>query len=661
MMALPMQSAGAIGGGSGTISLTALGTAITQNFDTLASSGTTNILTIPGWYLDESGTSTTNNGQYAAGTGSGTAGDTYSFGTSAERAFGGLLSGTLTPTIGAAFVNNTGANITALVVSYNGEQWRIGNTAAARDDRIDFQYSTDAISLITGTWTDVNLLDFTNLVKTAATAAALDGNNPANRTAVSSTISGLSIPNGATFWIRWTDFNATGADDGLSVDDFSITPNSSPLPNLSVGDVTQNEGNSGTTTFSFNVSLSAPAGAGGVTFDIATADNTATTADNDYVARSLTGQTIAAGQSAATFDVTVNGDTNYEFDESFFVNVTNVTGATLVDGQGQGTITNDDVAACSPTYTAIYAIQGSGAASPLNGQTGVTTQGVVVGDFQGAAGHNGFYLQDTTGDGNVLTSDGIFVFVPSANTQFFGVDVNVGDVVQLTGRATEFNTMTEIDNVTALTVCSTATPLAPTSVTLPETTNGDLERYEGMLISIPQTLTVEQNFFQGRYGQITLGVNRLYQATNNYPASSPQAIAAADLNARSLIVLDDGWSGQNPNPIPYIGQDNTLRAGDTVTGLVGTLDYGPINSDTSIRDYRLQPTSAPTITRVNPRPASPAAVGGNVKVASFNVLNYFNGDGQGGGFPTSRGATTRQSSPASVTRSSPRSRQLTRP
>ena len=497
-------------------SLTALGTAITQNFDTLASSGTTNILTIPGWYLDESGTSTTNNGQYAAGTGSGTAGDTYSFGTSAERAFGGLLSGTLTPTIGAAFVNNTGANITALVVSYNGEQWRIGNTAAARDDRIDFQYSTDAISLITGTWTDVNLLDFTvselkqlRLQRHSMEIIlliVLQCHQP---------FQGYLFPMERLSGFAGRDFNATGADDGLSVDDFSITPNSSPLPNLSVGDVTQNEGNSGTTTFSFNVSLSAPAGAGGVTFDIATADNTATTADNDYVARSLTGQTIAAGQSAATFDVTVNGDTNYEFDESFFVNVTNVTGATLVDGQGQGTITNDDVAACSPTYTAIYAIQGSGAASPLNGQTGVTTQGVVVGDFQGAAGHNGFYLQDTTGDGNVLTSDGIFVFVPSANTQFFGVDVNVGDVVQLTGRATEFNTMTEIDNVTALTVCSTATPLAPTSVTLPETTNGDLERYEGMLISIPQTLTVEQNFFQGRYGQITLGVNRLYQATNN--------------------------------------------------------------------------------------------------------------------------------------------------
>ncbi|HSL43821.1 MAG TPA: ExeM/NucH family extracellular endonuclease [Anaerolineales bacterium] len=639
LMALPMQSAGAIGGGSGTISLTTLGTAYTQNFDTLASSGTTNSLTIPGWYLDEAGTSTTNNGQYAAGTGSGTSGDTYSFGTSTERAFGGLLSGTLTPTIGAALVNNTGANITALVVSYNGEQWRIGNTAAARDDRLDFQYSTDATSLITGTWTDVNLLDFTSPVKTAATAAALDGNNPANRTAVSSTISGLSIPNGATFWIRWTDFNPTGADDGLSVDDFSVTPNSSALPNLSVGDVTQTEGNSGTTTFSFNVSLSAPAPAGGVTFDIATADNTATTADNDYVANSLAGQTIAAGQSASTFNVTVNGDTATETDETFFVNVSNASGATIADGQGQGTITNDDAAACTTTYTPIYQIQGSGSASPLSGQTGVTTQGVVVGDFQGATGHNGFYLQDATGDANGLTSDGVFVFVPSASP-FFSVDVNAGDVVQLTGRVTEFNTLTEIDNVTALTVCGTTTPLAPTPVTLPETTNGDLERYEGMLISIPQTLTVQQNFFQGRYGQITLGVDRLYQATNTYDAGSPQAIAAADLNARSLIVLDDGWSGQNPNPIPYIGQDQTLRAGDTVTGLVGTLDYGPINSDTNIRDYRLQPTASPTITRVNARPAAPEAVGGNVKVASFNVLNYFNGDGQGGGFPTSRGANT---------------------
>ena len=83
------QPAQALGGGSGAISLTTLGSASTQNFDTLANTGTTNNLTINGWYLNETGSSGNNNGQYAAGTGSGTAGDVYSFGDAAstERAF----------------------------------------------------------------------------------------------------------------------------------------------------------------------------------------------------------------------------------------------------------------------------------------------------------------------------------------------------------------------------------------------------------------------------------------------------------------------------------------------------------------------------------------------------------------------------------------------
>src|SRR5215207_3436591 len=290
---------------------------------------------------------------------------------------------------------------------------------------------------------------------------------------------------------------------------------------------------------------------------------------------------------------------------------------------------------CSQTYTPIYTVQGSGTATPFSGST-VTVRGVVVGDFQ--TGLSGFNLQDKAGDSNILTSDGIFVFVPTANA-LSSVDVAAGDVVFVTGRAIEFNGLTEIDNVTAISICGTDS-VAPTTVTLPETTNGELEQYEGMLITIPQTLTVEQNFFQGRYGQVTLGVNRLYQSTNNNATGSAQAIATADLNARSLIVLDDAVSDQNPNPIPYIGQDNTLRAGDTVTGLTGALDFGPINSDTNIRDYRLQPISPVSFTRVNARTTAPQAVAGNVKVASFNVLNYFNGDGQGGGFPTSRGANT---------------------
>ena len=121
-------------------------------------------------------------------------------------------------------------------------------------------------------------------------------------------------------------------------------------PNLTVNDVAQNEGGGGTTTFTFTVSLSAPALAGGVTFDIATADGTAqddnpAPEDNDYVAESLTGQTIPLDGTTYVFTVLVNGDTSTEPDETFSVNVTNVTGTAVSvgDGTGQGTILNDDI------------------------------------------------------------------------------------------------------------------------------------------------------------------------------------------------------------------------------------------------------------------------------------------------------------------------------
>lgn len=141
---------------------------------------------------------------------------------------------------------------------------------------------------------------------------------------------------------------ATDGTTTINSSQATLTVNASaPTANLTINDVTQNEGNAGTTTFTFTVSLSAPAPTGGVTFDIATADGTAqddnpATEDNDYVPRSLTAQTIPAGQQTYTFDVSVNGDTVVEANETFLVNVTNVIGANVTDGQGTGTITNDD-------------------------------------------------------------------------------------------------------------------------------------------------------------------------------------------------------------------------------------------------------------------------------------------------------------------------------
>jgi uncharacterized repeat protein (TIGR01451 family) len=131
---------------------------------------------------------------------------------------------------------------------------------------------------------------------------------------------------------------ATDGSNTLNSSQATLTVNG---PSLSINDVSLSEGNAGTTTFTFTVSLSATASAP-VTFDIATQDNTATVANNDYVARSLTGQTIPAGQQTYTFDVTVNADGANESTETFFVNVTNVSGASVADAQGVGTIVNDD-------------------------------------------------------------------------------------------------------------------------------------------------------------------------------------------------------------------------------------------------------------------------------------------------------------------------------
>ncbi len=217
---LPIALASSIGLPAATISLTSVGVAYTQNFDSLASSGTDHTLSLTGWLLHETGTNA--NQLYVAGTGSSTTGDTYSFGSanSTDRALGTLRTGTLVPTFGAAFTNNTGVTITSLLISYTGEQWRLGNTG--RTDRLDFQYSLDATSLSTGTWIDFDALDFTS--PNTTTFGALDGNAAGNHSSIAATLTGLSLAPGATFFIRWSDFDAAGSDDGLAIDDFSLTP-----------------------------------------------------------------------------------------------------------------------------------------------------------------------------------------------------------------------------------------------------------------------------------------------------------------------------------------------------------------------------------------------------------------------------------------------------
>ena len=207
------------------VSITSTATAYTQNFNTLRATAGTSTTLPTGWRLLETGTGA--NTSYASDAGATATGNTYSYGTgtNTERAFGALRSGSVIPVMGVQVRNSTGQTITSISITYTGEQWRCG--ATGRSDQLDFQYSMNATSLSTGTWTDNNSLDF--ISPSTTSTGAKDGNAAANRTVKTAIITGLNIANNGLFWLRWNDADATGADDGLSIDDFSLQLNATDI------------------------------------------------------------------------------------------------------------------------------------------------------------------------------------------------------------------------------------------------------------------------------------------------------------------------------------------------------------------------------------------------------------------------------------------------
>jgi predicted extracellular nuclease len=601
----------------------------TQDFTSLANSGTSSALPM-GWLLSESGTNS--NTTYTGGTGSSGTGDTYSFGVAGvnpvtDRAFGCLLSGSLVPIIGASFINTTGGTITALAITYTGEQWRMGSLN--RTDSLDFQYSTSASSLTTGTWIDVNVLDFTAPTKTG-TVGALDGNASANRSVKSFTITGLSIAPGSGFYIRWTDFNASGADDGLAIDDFSITPTSTGGASLSINDISMAEGNTGTIAYNFMVSLSAPAPAGGVSFNISTQNNSATE-PSDYTLKSLTSQTITEGNTSYIFTVQVNGDATVEPDEDFFVNITNITGASVGDAQGKGSILNDD---CTPT-TSIAQVQGSGISSPILGSI-VTLSGIVTGIKT-----NGYFIQasDTDTDSNPMTSEGIFLFtvgIPPAAAV-------IGNNVCVTGTVGEFvpsndpnsPSQTELLNITSTILLSTGNPLpSPLIISNAETnpagTIFQLEKFEGMRVKVnsltavsPTGGTVNETVItpstsNGYFYGVLTGTNRPFrepgiQTPDPFPLGAPMAIPVFDANPELIGIASRGLFGSTAI---------NVVTGAVITDIVGPLDFNnrayTINIDLpSVSPLPIISNNSTTYTAV------PVQTNEELTVASFNMERFF--------------------------------------
>lgn len=199
------------------VSITQFDTPVIENFDTLSTA--TGSMMPSGWMFLESGTGA--NTTYGASSGSSSTANTYSFGATneSERALGVLRSSSLTSAFGTFVTNQTGDVITRFDIQYVGEQWRLG--ATGRSDRLDFAYSVDATSLSNGTWIDIDSLDFISPTTTAPTGA-LNGNSPTNQELLSFTLTGLNLGTGSSFWLRWSDFDAAGSDDGLAIDEFSI-------------------------------------------------------------------------------------------------------------------------------------------------------------------------------------------------------------------------------------------------------------------------------------------------------------------------------------------------------------------------------------------------------------------------------------------------------
>ncbi|BFM07718.1 ExeM/NucH family extracellular endonuclease [Halioxenophilus aromaticivorans] len=268
---------------------------------------------------------------------------------------------------------------------------------------------------------------------------------------------------------------------------------------------------------------------------------------------------------------------------------------------------------CYEPATLISAVQGSGDEVAISGQ--VVVEGIVTG-----FNDDGFFVQEeySDSDGDDATSEGIFIFgTPSAG-------IAAGSVVRVLGTTGEYYDNSQISAETMLD-CGPAAEV-PYPVTIPMPFSGvlDLESVEGMLAEVTDaTIYTLDNFT--RYGEINVSDGLKWTPSDVAVPLSPEFYEAeANADANILLIADDSGS-QYPSTINYystpefdgLNYGNAPRVGDTVTA------SGPVFY--SFGDYRILPTKE-TFAITSKREALPEVSGGDVTIASFNVLNYFNGE-----------------------------------
>ncbi|MFZ5637747.1 MAG: ExeM/NucH family extracellular endonuclease [Pseudomonadota bacterium] len=271
-------------------------------------------------------------------------------------------------------------------------------------------------------------------------------------------------------------------------------------------------------------------------------------------------------------------------------------------------------------------VQGADVRSPRVGER-VVVAGTVT--MAATGPRRGWFVQDS-GDGDPATSDAIFIEADGATER---VPVAIGADVRVHGTVAELDagggaTLTALRGVEIGPSAKPATPRPkPIRVATPP---ADWERYEGMRVRIAAPLTVAGTHRLERYGELVVNFGDRLATPSDVAAPGEPARALAAANARRTLRIDDGSTAERPETVWYLPAAGAPRTGTRMSGLEGVVDQRG--------GYLLLPTRAP---RFAPPPSpKPPKVGGDVRVAAFNLENFFNGDGQGGGFPTPRGART---------------------
>lgn len=283
-----------------------------------------------------------------------------------------------------------------------------------------------------------------------------------------------------------------------------------------------------------------------------------------------------------------------------------------------------------PVIATIEQVQGPTDTSPLAGEL-VTTTGVVTASYP-TGGFNGYYIQSAGTGANIdpathTTSSGLFVYSPATVSTFPGI----GDTVQVTGKVSEFQGTTELTvaSATDMTVLPDAAAIVPAAIEVPLTAVGR-ESFEGMLLAPSGDFTVTDNYDTNYYASIVLnpGAEPLKTPTTVVEPGQP-AIDYLAANLARAITLDDGSSinfnsAANRNiPLPYLSTSEPARIGSAVSFTQ------PVVLEYRFNAWNFQPTQQltaagdPPVTFSNTRTAAPEDVGGDVTLASFNVLNYF--------------------------------------